>query len=100
MGVPKGPGVLLRAAQRWPGGGLAPAVWLSHSLPAPPAPSRVPRRWTEYADRKQDEEGDEEHVANSLLYDRNHLPRTAPPPDCVAQPAPAPAAPQQQQEQS
>ena len=38
------------------------------------------RWWTEYADRKNDE--DDEYVANSLLYDRNHLPRTAPPPDC------------------
>ena len=40
-----------------------------------------PRWWSEYADRKNDEE--EEYVANSLLYDRNHLPRTAPAPDCV-----------------
>ncbi|KAI3438668.1 hypothetical protein D9Q98_001089 [Chlorella vulgaris] len=39
------------------------------------------RWWTEYADRKNDEE--DEHVADSLLYDRNHLPRTAPAPDCV-----------------
>ncbi len=38
------------------------------------------RWWTEYADRKNDE--DDEYVANSLLYDRNHLPRTAPAPDC------------------
>lgn len=38
------------------------------------------RWWTEYADRKNDE-GDE-YVANSLLYDRNHLPRSAPAPDC------------------
>lgn len=37
--------------------------------------------WKEYADRKNDEE--DEHVADSLLYDRNHLPRTAPAPDCV-----------------
>eukprot|EP00659_Diplonema_papillatum_P015378 gene15378-23512_t len=34
--------------------------------------------WSEYADRKNDE--DEEHVADSLLYDRNTLPRTAPAP--------------------
>jgi hypothetical protein len=38
------------------------------------------RWWTEYADRKNDEE--DEYVANSLLYDRNHLPRTAPAPEC------------------
>lgn len=38
------------------------------------------RWWSEYADRKNDEE--DEYVANSLLYDRNHLPRTAPAPDC------------------
>lgn len=37
--------------------------------------------WKEYADRKNDEE--DEHVADSLLYDRNHLPRTAPAPECV-----------------
>ena len=38
--------------------------------------------WKEYASRKNDEE--EEHVADSLLYDeRCHLPRTIPPPDCV-----------------
>ena len=38
--------------------------------------------WKEYAARKNDEE--EEHVADSLLYDeRCHLPRTVPPPDCV-----------------
>lgn len=37
--------------------------------------------WEEYSDRKNDEE--DEHVADSLLYDRNHLPRTAPAPDCV-----------------
>ena len=40
------------------------------------APSRA-----EYADRKNDEE---EYVADSLLYDRRHLPRTAPAPECVA----------------
>ena len=39
------------------------------------------RWWKEYADRKNDEE--DEYVANSLLYDRNHLPRSAPAPDCV-----------------
>jgi len=38
--------------------------------------------WKEYAARKNDEE--EEHVADSLLYDeRCHLPRTIPPPACV-----------------
>ena len=39
------------------------------------------RWWKEYADRKADEE--DEHVADSLLYDRNHLPRAAPPPESV-----------------
>ena len=39
------------------------------------------RWWTEYADRKNDEE--DEHVSDSLLYDRSHLPRTIPAPDCV-----------------
>jgi hypothetical protein len=35
--------------------------------------------WKEYAARKNDE--DQEHVADSLLYDeRCHLPRTTPPP--------------------
>ena len=43
------------------------------------------RWWTEYADRKNDE--DDEYVANSLLYDRNHLPRTAPAPDCCKEEA-------------
>lgn len=43
------------------------------------------RWWTEYADRKNDET--DEYVANSLLYDRNHLPRSAPAPDCVLRPA-------------
>lgn len=42
------------------------------------------RWWTEYADRKNDET--DEYVANSLLYDRNHLPRNAPAPDCVTAP--------------
>ncbi|KAK9821552.1 hypothetical protein WJX81_000199 [Elliptochloris bilobata] len=37
--------------------------------------------WAEYAARKNDEE--DEHVADSLLYDLNHLPRAAPPPECV-----------------
>eukprot|EP00965_Chrysotila_dentata_P258947 6213403-Pleurochrysis_carterae.AAC.1 len=38
--------------------------------------------WKEYAARKNDE--DEEHVADSLLYDeRCHLPRSAPRPDVV-----------------
>lgn len=41
----------------------------------------VRRWWKEYADRKADEE--DEHVADSLLYDRNHLPRAAPPPESV-----------------
>eukprot|EP00889_Picochlorum_renovo_P000645 jgi/Picre1/27675/NNA_000639.t1 len=41
------------------------------------------RWWSEYADRKNHE--DDEYVANSLLYDRNHLPRTAPAPDCFGQ---------------
>ncbi len=39
------------------------------------------RWWAEYSDRKNDEE--DEHVSDSLLYDRSHLPRTAPPPECV-----------------
>ncbi len=52
------------------------------------------RWWEEYADRKNDEE--DEHVADSLLYDRSHLPRSIPAPDCVvlkpvASKAPAPA---------
>ena len=38
--------------------------------------------WREYAARKNDEE--EEHVADTLLYDeRCHLPRMAPRPDVV-----------------
>lgn len=38
--------------------------------------------WREYSARKNDEE--EEHVADTLLYDeRCHLPRTAPRPDVV-----------------
>jgi hypothetical protein len=38
--------------------------------------------WKEYASRKNDEE--EEHVADSLMYDeRCHLPRMAPRPDVV-----------------
>lgn len=41
------------------------------------------RWWSDYADRKNDDEADE-HVADSLLYDRKHLPRTAPAPECVA----------------
>ena len=47
--------------------------------PTPPSP--FPSWWGEYSDRKNDE--GEEHVADSLLYDRNHLPRSAPAPDCV-----------------
>jgi hypothetical protein len=39
------------------------------------------RWWEEYAARKNDEE--EEHVADSLLYDKNYLPRMAPPPESV-----------------
>ena len=50
-------------------------------IPTPHTPPTRLRWWAEYADRKNDE-GDE-HVADSLLYDRNHLPRTAPAPDCV-----------------
>jgi hypothetical protein len=46
------------------------------------------RWWNEYASRKNDEEDEHEHVANSLLYDRNHLPRMAPAPDCVNDPTP------------
>jgi hypothetical protein len=43
--------------------------------------------WKEYAARKNDEE--EEHVADSLLYDeRCHLPRSAPRPDVVNDKAP------------
>ncbi len=38
------------------------------------------RWWVEYVDRKNDED---EHVADSLLYDRRHLPRTTPAPDVV-----------------
>ena len=41
--------------------------------------------WNEYAARKNDE--DEEHVADSLLYDeRCHLPRTSARPDVLQQP--------------
>ncbi|GMH38485.1 hypothetical protein BSKO_06369 [Bryopsis sp. KO-2023] len=40
------------------------------------------RWWKEYSARKNDEE--EEHVADSLLYDeRCHLPRTVERPDCA-----------------
>lgn len=48
------------------------------------------RWWGEYADRKNDDADD--HVADSLLYDRNHLPRSAPAPECVARAAAAAAA--------
>lgn len=73
-------------------------------VPEPPQPSRLPESvlrmirgevsapekaaqyqdslgnwWKEYADRKNDEK--DEYIANTLLYDRNHLPRIAPPPD-------------------
>ena len=48
--------------------------------------SSLRRWWNEYADRKKDEEDEHEHVANSLLYERNHLPRSAPAPDCVRKP--------------
>ena len=54
----------------------------SGSLPADiEGVALVCRWWTEYADRKNDEE--DEHVSDSLLYDRSHLPRTIPAPDCV-----------------
>lgn len=36
--------------------------------------------WRVYAERKDDEE---EYVADTLLYDKTHLPRTAPAPECV-----------------
>jgi hypothetical protein len=36
--------------------------------------------WTAYAERKDDED---EFVADTLLYDKTHLPRTAPAPECV-----------------
>ena len=52
----------------------------------------------EYADRKNDET--EEYVSNSLLYDRRHLPRTAPAPDCVRAAAAAQQRQQQQQQQA
>ena len=39
------------------------------------------RWWVEYADRKNEEE--DEHVSDSLLYDKSHLPRSAPAPDGV-----------------
>lgn len=43
-------------------------------------PCRERSWWKEYAARKNDE--DQEHVADSLLYDeRCHLPRTTPPPE-------------------
>jgi len=49
---------------------------------APTLPLRTfPSWWETYSDRKNDEA--DEHVADSLLYDRNHLPRSAPAPDCV-----------------
>lgn len=35
--------------------------------------------WRTYSERKNDE--DEEHVADSLLYDYRHLPRTTPAPN-------------------
>jgi len=35
--------------------------------------------WRTYSERKNDEE--EEHVADSLLYDYRHLPRTTPAPN-------------------
>lgn len=56
---------------------LGPEIlsWKPHPI------ATFPRWWAEYADRKNDET--DEYVANSLLYDRNHLPRSAPPPDCV-----------------
>lgn len=45
------------------------------------------RWWEEYSDRKNDEE--DEHVSDSLLYDRSHLPRSIPAPDCVILKAPS-----------
>lgn len=55
--------------------GWRPKSWRPTCHPAPCS------WWKEYSDRKNDEE--DEHVADSLLYDRNHLPRAAPPPDSV-----------------
>ena len=49
--------------------------WADHTL------HLAHRWWVEYADRKNDEE--DEHVADSLLYDKSHLPRSAPAPDGV-----------------
>ena len=72
----------------------------AQSAPCPPFGLHL--TCAEYSDRKNDEE--DEHVADSLLYDRNHLPRTAPAPECVqrqlaAQRQAAAAAAQQQQQQ-
>ena len=38
--------------------------------------------WQTYSERKHDED-DEENVSDSLLYDKNTLPRSAPRPECV-----------------
>lgn len=40
--------------------------------------------WDKYAERRGDDNADE-YVADTLLYDKRHLPRTAPAPDCVVQ---------------
>ena len=67
--------------ERRRGGGPPPLPIAAPHLPL--SLSRPPLSWwSDYAARKNDEE--EEHVADSLLYDRNHLPRSAPAPDCVA----------------
>ena len=50
----------------------------SASAPPPPPTPVPPFSPQEYSDRKNDDE--EEHVADSLLYDRSHLPRTVPAP--------------------
>ena len=57
-------------------------VSAAHALRvAPTVHLRRRRRWWEaYAERKDDED---EYVADTLLYDKTHLPRTAPAPDCV-----------------
>lgn len=68
------------------------SVGASLCPPVPTRPGPLPASAAEYADRKNDET--DEYVANSLLYDRRHLPRTAPAPECV-QRAAAQAAAQQ-----
>lgn len=60
---------------------------------------RVLARWKEYAARKNDEE--EEHVADTLLYDeRCHLPRSAPRPDVVPEPPAPPVTPVAKKEEA